>query len=282
MANLNTDPVPSLPPRPLDGHKGLFGNVLVVGGSHDVIGAPVFAAMAALRLGSGLVHLAVPHPILTACLTIVPEAVGLGLTGKIPADAIAKANAIVLGPGLGQSPRAKQWLAQLIAIEKPMVIDADALNIIAQSKRWPAKFRAQAVLTPHPGEMRRLAHLAGRADVPTDEPGRIDLASTAAKQWGVTIVLKGHRTVIADGNQFAINETGDSSLSKGGSGDILSGMVGCLLGQKMNPFAAARLATHLHGRAGELAGLKLGRRSVLARDVLDAISAAIAELESVV
>src|SRR5271167_4576694 len=120
MPNPTPDHLPALPPRPLDGHKGLFGNVLIVGGSHDVIGAPTFAALAALRLGSGLVHLAVPRPILAACLTIVPEAVGLGLSGKIPAEAIDKADAIVLGPGLGQSPRAKQWVKQLIAVEKPM------------------------------------------------------------------------------------------------------------------------------------------------------------------
>ena len=280
MPNPTSGQLPTLPPRPIDGHKGLFGNVLVVGGSLDVIGAPSFAALAALRLGSGLVHLAVPRPILAACLTIVPEAVGLGLSGKIPAEAIDKADAIVLGPGLGQSPRAKQWVKQLIAVEKPMVIDADALNILSQSKRWPANFRVKAVLTPHPGEMRRLAHLVVRTDVPSDEQGRIDLAAKAAERLGVVIVLKGHRTVIADGKQFAINETGDSSLSKGGSGDILSGMLGCFLGQKMDRFDAARLATHLHGRAGELAGQKLGRRSVLARDVIDAIPAAIAELEA--
>jgi NAD(P)H-hydrate epimerase len=115
--------------------------------------------------------------------------------------------------------------------------------------------------------------------VPTDEAGRIDLAATAAAAWGVVVVLKGHRTVVADGGQAYVNQTGDSSLSKGGSGDVLSGMIGCLLGQKMDHFGAACLAVRLHGRAGELAGEKLGRRSVLSRDVISALPAALAEAE---
>jgi hydroxyethylthiazole kinase-like uncharacterized protein yjeF len=273
------DAVPKLPPRTADGHKGLFGRVMVIGGSADFIGAPVLAATAALRMGSGMVQIAVPRSILPACLTITPELIGLGLAGKIPPKAIAAADAIIIGPGLGQSPTARRWVAQLIRVDKPMVIDADALNILAAGKRWPAAFRAKAVLTPHPGEMKRLAHLCGRSAVPTEEAGRIDLAATAASAWGVVVVLKGHCTVVSDGKKIYVNHTGDSSLSKGGSGDVLSGMIGCLLGQEMDHFDAACLAVHLHGRAGELAGKKLGRRSVLSRDVIAALPAALAEAE---
>ena len=271
---------PPLPARSAQGHKGMFGRVLVVGGSADMIGAPVFAATAALRLGSGLVQIAVPRVNLAHCLMITPELIGLGLedASSIDAalvDAAMKADAIVLGPGLGQSAAANARLNQLIQLDKPMVLDADGLNLIAASGRWPAEFKARAVLTPHPGEMARLAPLFGRTDVPTDEAGRIDIALRAARAFGQVIVLKGHRTVVTDGNQVFINTTGDSTLSKAGTGDLLSGMIGCLLGQQMERFDAAALGVHLHGLAGEIAGKRLGQRCALARDVLDAVSEAV-------
>jgi hydroxyethylthiazole kinase-like uncharacterized protein yjeF len=273
--------LPLLPSRPLAGNKGTFGRVLIVGGSADMIGAPVLAGTAALRMGSGLVQIGVPRGILAACLSITPELIGLGLAGNIPPGAIEKADAIVVGPGLGQSAGARQWVGKLIRAEKPMVIDADALNILAAGKRWPAGFKAKAVLTPHPGEMKRLIALLGKKVVPTDDAGRIELAGAAARAWKVVLVLKGERTVISDGGRYSVNETGDSSLSKGGSGDILSGMIGCLLGQKMSGFDAACLAVHLHGLAGEMAGRKLGRRSVLARDVIANLARVLVEFEQI-
>lgn len=275
--------IPRLPPRPRDGHKGTFGRVLVVGGSDGMIGAPAFAGMAALRAGSGLVQIAVPGPILHASLSICPELIGLGLgkpSAKDPLLEMAdKADAIVVGPGMGQSAEALARLKKLIRLDKPMVLDADALNLLAKQKAWPGgAFGARAVLTPHPGEMHRLAKLLGRGDkpVPSDDAGRIELASLAARTFGQVVLLKGARTVITDGRQYRLNQTGDSSLSKAGTGDILSGLIACFLGQAMSPFDAASLAAHLHGRAGELAGRRLGPRSVLARDVLDAIPRAIA------
>jgi NAD(P)H-hydrate epimerase len=120
--------------------------------------------------------------------------------------------------------------------------------------------------------MKRLAKLIHRATVPEDEKGRIAIAALAAKTFGQVIVLKGHRTVVTDAKKFFINHTGDSSLSKAGAGDVLSGILASLIGQGMDRFDAACAAVHLHGRAGEIAGKKLGRRSVLARDVVDAIS----------
>jgi NAD(P)H-hydrate epimerase len=271
---------PALPPRPAQGHKGLFGRVLIVGGSAEMIGAPVLAGTAALRMGSGLVQIALPAKVLAAALSITPELVGLALRSSDAALLAAerKADALVVGPGLGQSNVARGRVLRLVKLNKPMVIDADALNILAAARKWPAQFAAQAVLTPHPGEMKRLLHLIGKQEVPIDDAGRAALAAAAAVKLGVVMVLKGERTVVCDGSKVYVNATGDSSLSKGGSGDVLSGMIGCLLGQKMPPFDAASLAVHLHGRAGELAGAKLGRRSVLARDVIDALPAAIAEM----
>ena len=276
---LSIDAIPALPPRPVEGHKGLFGRVLVVGGNEDMIGAPVFAGTAALRLGSGLVQIAVPRSNLAICLSITPELVGLGL-GKPAAEtelwkAAEKADAIVLGPGLGQSRAARDRLRRLVRMDKPMVVDADGLNLIAAEKKWPAYFKARAVLTPHPGEMERLAKLIGRSEVPTDEAGRIHLATQAASAFGQIIVLKGHRTIVTDGRRVYVNTTGDSTLSKAGTGDVLSGMIGCLLGQKMEPFDAAILGVHLHGVAGEIAGKRWGRRCALARDVIEMISQAV-------
>jgi NAD(P)H-hydrate epimerase len=275
--------VPPLPPRPVDGHKGLFGRVLVVGGNKQMLGAPVLAGTAALRMGSGLVQIAVPRAILAAALSVTPELIGLAL-GKgsgtrLLSEAAEKADAIVLGPGLGSSPVAAGRVGRLVRLDKAMVLDADALNILSVGKRWPLTVKAQAVLTPHPGEMARLGKLIGRDKVPTDDEGRIDYAVAAAAAFGQVIVLKGSKTIVTDAARVYINHSGDSSLSKAGSGDVLSGVLGCLLGQKLDRFDAACLAVHLHGRAGEIAGRKLGMRCVLARDVIEALPAALAEAQ---
>jgi NAD(P)H-hydrate epimerase len=274
---------PPLPPRPKEGHKGLFGRVLVVGGHEAMIGAPVLAATSALRMGAGLVQIAVPRSILTACLSITPELIGLGLGKAAGKDQLLeagdKADAIVIGPGLGRAQEAMGRLQRLVRLEKPMVIDADGLNLLSDLKRWPKYFKARAVLTPHPGEMARLGKLFGRTDVPTDDKGREAIAAAAADAFGQVVVLKGDRTVVTDGRRMYVNTTGDSSLSKAGAGDVLCGLIVTLLAQEVDPFDAACIAVYLHGRAGELAGDKLGRRSVLARDVIETIPAAIAEYE---
>lgn len=282
---------PALPDRPREGHKGLFGRVLIVGGSEGMLGAPVLAGTSALRAGAGLVQIAVPRAILSACLSITPELIGIGLgkaPGKISAntsakdpllEAAEKADAIVLGPGLGTSVEANHRVQRLVRLEKSMVIDADALNLLSELDRWPAYFKARAVLTPHPGEMARLGKLIGRTDVPTDARGREEIAAVAAEVFGQVIVLKGDRTVVTDGRRVYVNMTGDSSLSKAGAGDVLCGVVATLLAQSMSPFDAACAGVYLHGRAGEIAGERLGRRCVLARDVIDALYEALAEYE---
>ncbi|HMB96520.1 MAG TPA: NAD(P)H-hydrate dehydratase, partial [Tepidisphaeraceae bacterium] len=273
--------LPPLPPRPLDGHKGLFGRVLIVGGNDAMIGAPVLAGTAALRMGAGLVQIALPQEILPAALSITPELIGLSLGGSSAAlvEAAEKADAVVIGPGMGQSSQAKSRLERLIKLKKSMLIDADGLNLLAAGKTWPKSFKASAILTPHPGEMKRLAKLFKKNEVPADDDGRIEIATLAAKTFGQTIVLKGNRTVVTDGEKVYLNRTGDSSLSKAGTGDVLSGIIGTLLSQKMDHFEAACAGVWLHGRAGEIAGKKFGRRSVLARDVIDSLPDAIREYE---
>jgi ADP-dependent NAD(P)H-hydrate dehydratase len=280
MQRLTTPP--AIPHRPKTGHKGLFGRVLVVGGSRDMIGAPVLAGTAALRMGSGLVQIAVPLAILPFALSITPELIGLGLGKGESADlreAAGKADVIIIGPGMGQSPDAKARLMSLIKLDKPMVIDADALNLLAAQKSWPAAFKANAVLTPHPGEMTRLNKLINRGKTADGEDARIDNAVAAAKTFGQVVVLKGDRTVVTDGARVYVNDTGNSSLSKAGAGDVLSGMIGSLIGQGMKNFDAACAGVQMHGYAGEAAGRRYGMRSVLAREVIDAIPEAIALYE---
>jgi hydroxyethylthiazole kinase-like uncharacterized protein yjeF len=177
----------------------------------------------------------------------------------------------------------------LTALDRPMVVDADGLNLLAGMGRWPEKaFKAKAVLTPHPGEMRRLAGLlpakqAGawlaKGAIPSDGASREAIAVLAARTFGQVIVLKGRATVVTDGRRVYVNQTGDSTLSKAGTGDILSGVLGCLLAQKMERFEAATLAVWLHGRAGEIAGAKYGKRSALGREIIESLSAAIGERE---
>jgi ADP-dependent NAD(P)H-hydrate dehydratase len=276
--------LPKLPDRPPEGHKGMFGRVLVVGGSNAMIGAPVLAGTAALRMGAGLVQVATPRSILAAAISITPELIGLPLGAGNLAQLIAAADgadAVVVGPGLGQSRDAKARVMRLIKLkDKSMLLDADALNLLAAEKRWPTSFKAKAVLTPHPGEMKRLARLFKRSEVPTDDDGRIQIAALAAKTFGQVMVLKGHRTVVTDGERVYLNRTGDSTLSKAGSGDVLSGIIGTLLAQQMDHFDAACAGVWMHGRAGEIAGKRLGRRCALARDVIDALPEAIAAYES--
>lgn len=273
--------LPPLPMRPAAGHKGLFGRVLVVGGNQEMIGAPILAGTAALRAGSGLVQVAMHADTLAAGLSITPELIGLGLRrdDQPLLAAAAKADVLVVGPGLGRSTEATRRVCALIGVGKPLVLDADALNILADERRR-LTFPTETVLTPHPGEMKRLARHLDDAEIPPeDDRSRVRFAATAARAFGGVLVLKGHQTIVTDGTRAYVNRTGDSSLSKAGSGDVLAGLIGSLMGQGMCGFDAACAAVWIHGRAGELAGQRMGRRSVLARDVIGSLPDAIRHYE---
>ena len=155
---------PALPARPHDGNKGTFGRVLVVGGTDGMLGAPAMAGRAALKLGAGLVEIAVPKSILQAALTITPELIGIGLDTGVSDELIEsgkKSGVIVIGPGLGKSADARARLQKLMSLGKPCVVDADALNMISDGESWPDWFTGTGILTPHPGEMKRLGKLIG-------------------------------------------------------------------------------------------------------------------------
>src|SRR5690606_16044926 len=213
-----------------------------------------------------------------AALSTLPEAIGLGFHGDATdvdrlKERLQKADAVVAGPGFGTAPAADALLDAILATSKPVLLDADALNLLARRPRWP-DYAADLVVTPHPGEMKRLLRHVDRDEVPSDDPGRLDLAHAAAVAWEAVVVLKGQRTVVADAHQARINDSGDQTLAKAGTGDVLSGLTGSLLAQGMPSFDAASLGVHLHGRAGEIVGRRRGIRSGLASEVADAVAAA--------
>jgi len=270
-----------LPARPADGHKGTFGRLLVIGGSATMIGAPAYCALAAYHAGCGYVQIGTPAETLLATLSLCPQAIGLTLPGEEQNDAIDRADAIAIGPGLGKLPAAKTVLDAVLIADKPKVLDADALNLISERSAWPANVANRCVLTPHPGEMKRLGKLFGKTDQSaTEESDRIDTATRAAKAFRQIVVLKGHRTIVTDGDRVYINRTGSSALAKAGSGDILSGISGAMLGQKhLDPFDAACTAVWIHGKAGEIAGQRVGERSAMATDIIAAISEAVEQYQ---
>ncbi len=267
--------LPKLAPRPADAHKGTFGTVLVVGGSRGMAGAPALAGMAALRGGAGLVRVAVPNACLDTvagfepCYTTVPLPDDPdGRLCRAAAEAIVEqaetASVVALGPGLGRSDELRQLVATLyLDLSKPLVIDADGLNALADQVEVRTRPGGPRILTPHPGEF---ARWIGRP-VPAEQ--RIDAATELAARCGAVVVLKGHATVVTDGERHAVNKTGNPGMATGGTGDVLTGLIAALWCQGLQPYDAARLGVHLHGLAGDLAAEELGQVSVIARDLVD-------------
>lgn len=268
-------PLPTLPPRRPESHKGSFGRALLLGGSRGMSGAIALAGMAALRGGAGLVQLGVPAECQAAIAAYEPSY----LCAALPADRQGKlalaardsirplaaaATAVGCGPGMGQSIEITALIAWLYrTLEKPLVVDADGLNALAaapQALECPAGPR---VLTPHPGEFARLVRQPRLA--PAD---RQAAARELAARYHAVVVLKGHQTIITDGVRMAINRTGNPGLATGGTGDVLTGLIVALICQSLAPMDAARLGAHLHGLAGDLAAADLGQVSLIASDLI--------------
>lgn len=251
-----------LPVRKQDGHKGDFGKLLVLGGSMGYTGAPYLAASAAEHSGCGLVYLGVPESIWAveaakcagAMPFPLPEADGRLCLASLDAmqDKLEGCDVIALGPGLGRGKETERLVhAILWQARQPMVLDADGLNALQGCPERLDDRRGRAtILTPHDGEF---ARLSGRTLEELASPSRADYACEFAQKHGCCVVLKGHRTLIAlpDGMLYR-NTTGSSALSKGGSGDVLTGVIAALLCQGANARDAAALGVWLHGRAGEL------------------------------
>lgn len=278
--------LPRLPKREPESHKGSFGTTLVIGGSRGMTGAVALAGMAALRGGAGLVRLAVADVCLDSVAIIEPSYLTTPLAsdsaGRISlnsrslvASAAQRATAAALGPGLGRSlglDALVSWLYRNLKL--PMVVDADALNALADRPEVLRQPGGPRILTPHPGEFARLTGARHAAGIPEREADAVRMAA----ECGIVVVLKGHRTLVTDGTRRANNTTGNPGMATGGSGDVLTGLVGSLLAQKFSTWDAACLAVYLHGRAGDLAREVLGEESLVASDLVDYLPRAFREL----
>jgi NAD(P)H-hydrate epimerase len=259
MMHAEESPLPRLAPREPDSHKGTFGHALIIGGSRGMAGAVGLASLSCLRSGAGLVTAATSSAIQATVAAYEPALMTVPLphdeAGRIVplatsvlAEHLAKATAIGLGPGLGQSDSLTELVGELYrSVKQPMVVDADALNALSKQREILPRAAGPRVLTPHPGEF---ARLTGRDKIPTEE--RESLARDFAKKNGVVLVLKGHRTVITDGAQLALNTTGNPGMATGGTGDVLTGIITALLCQKLSPYDAARLGGQISLIASDL------------------------------
>lgn len=276
------------PPLPDDAHKGTAGRLLCVAGSATMPGAAHLVVRAALRAGAGLVTLAVfEREVLAAVAASVPETTYLDLSrspdllaGRLPAGIEEHRHDVrVAGPGLGASGRTRELVRHLVGSDfaGSLLLDADGLNVLAGNPEELARARGPVVITPHPGEA---ARLLGRT-VPDDEAGRAEAARELARRAAAVCVLKGHGTVVTDGERTYRNGTGNAGMATAGSGDVLTGITGAYLAgasesgpSEWDPFAAACAAVYVHGLAGDLAVRRLGRRALVASDLIDHLSAA--------
>lgn len=300
-----------LPKRPNNSHKGTFGKAMVVAGSLHYPGAATLATAGALRVGAGLVTLATGRGALGApgrlpevTLRPLPDE-GMGVLGAAAADELFKHlegySVLLVGPGLGQEEPTQAFLAQLLGLNAPkqrghigfrvgaaasaeskerpelppLVIDADGLNMLAKSESWWEHLPAgRAVLTPHPGEMKRLLQVE---ELPGDA---IDSAEQAAKKWNQIVVLKGATTVVAEpGGRSMVHDGGNAALATAGTGDVLAGAITGLIAQGLNPFDAAVAGVYLHSLAGRLLRDDMGDAGTIASDLIARLPLAIKSLE---
>jgi len=291
------DAPPPLPARDPAGHKGTFGTVAVIGGQATaprmMVGGPALAARSALRAGCGLAVLAMPEPILAAALEIVPEATGVPLPcradGSIDAsrsaqvidEHLSNATVLAIGPGFGAGAPQQQVVMRLVAREgAPLVIDADALNSLAEVERFDLDFRAKAILTPHPGEYARLAARLGIEADPVDPGRRIDAATALSRRLGAIVLLKGANTIVTDGLRSWAASIVNPALATAGSGDVLTGIVASFAAQfhrsgMLDLFDCARLAVQAHGAAAGAWSERHGSAGLLAHELCDLLPEAI-------
>jgi NAD(P)H-hydrate epimerase len=279
------DAAAAFPAREPGGHKGTYGHVLVIAGSVGKTGAAVLTAWGALAAGAGLVTVATAETALPSVAAgrpeIMTEPLHATAAGAIDREALKRAlalaktrDAVVLGPGLGQEASTREFVREFVRrCATPLVVDADGLNALAGSgKVAPAadalQREAATIVTPHPGEMARLT------GAPTDElqRRRLESARALALQTGATVVLKGQRTLIADGSgRAAVNPTGNPGMGTGGTGDALAGIMGAVVARHRDAWLAATAAVYLHGVAGDCAARRLGQESMAAGDLIESL-----------
>lgn len=268
-----------MPKRKSRSNKGDYGKLLVLAGSKQMTGAAILVCKAAYRMGTGLVNLAAPEKVIDIAQTeileivnkILPSESGKFCTKSFDAikDILNSFSAVAIGSGIGTGKEVTKFVSEFIYnVNIPTVIDADALNAVSNDINILKTSKAPIIVTPHPKEMSRLTGL------PVDDilQNTVEIAKSFSVEYNVITVLKDSHTVIANpSGEIYINTTGNSAMSKGGSGDVLTGIIGSLLSQKKEPFIAAALGVYLHGRAGERASKKLGIYGVLASEICDFI-----------
>ena len=277
------DTIPKLKPRAIDAHKGDFGKVCIIAGSIGMSGAAALAGRSALRAGAGLVRVATPRSVLPIVASIEPSFTTIALpedsAGRISAkaintilDAVSENDAVAFGPGVGISGALRSVLEVLLEREQlRLIIDADGLNNLTGIKDWSARLKAELILTPHPGEMKRLWSGLFREQLP---PERKQQASQLAQRTKSVVALKGAGTVVTDGEKVYVNKTGNPGMATAGSGDVLTGVITALMGQGLSNFDAAVLGVYIHGLAGNIAAEKIGQVSLMATDIIDALGEA--------
>lgn len=263
-----------LPVRNPFSHKGEFGKILLLCGSVGYTGAAALSSMGALRSGAGLVFLGVPQSIYAIEAVKLTEAIVFPLSerdGKLGEEAVPnilerlpKLDAVLIGPGLGQSEGTLAVTkAVLENFDGPVVLDADGINVISQHKDILRGRSAPTILTPHDGEFQRMG-----GEICTD---RVASAVKLAHDLGCIVLLKGHETVITDGQAVYINHTGNPGMAVGGSGDVLAGLITSLLGQGLKPLEAAACGAWIHGAAGDLCAQEIGQYGMLPSDMVQAL-----------
>jgi NAD(P)H-hydrate epimerase len=283
MAVERIETIPTLPKRPADSHKGLYGTVLVVAGGRGMAGAAALCGAGCLRSGAGLVRVACPAEVQPTVACFEPSY----MTYPLPCDADGllrfepareavgrwlgdgQADVLAVGPGLGQSDEVRQFVRWVVeSVEVPTVLDADGLNALVGQTTPLDALERPVVITPHPGEFARLVGNT-TAEVQSDREGQ---AVAFAARANLVVVLKGANTVVTDGRRVYVNSTGNPGMATGGVGDVLTGVIAALIGQKLPAFEAAQLGVHAHGLAGDIARDQNGEVSLIAGDVVDSLA----------
>lgn len=280
MALKRVESIPKLPRRSPDGHKGRYGSILVIAGGRGMAGAAALVGAAALRSGAGLVRVASPAEVQPTVASFEPSY----MTYPLPDDGEGfldfhasrpalerisdKADVLAIGPGLGDSPAILELVRWAVASGKPLVLDADALNALAKDMGLVERLSRTTIVTPHPGEF---ARMSGLTTVQVQAEREARAAAIAARSEHLVVVLKGRGTLVTDGERTYVNTTGNPGMATGGAGDVLTGVVAALLGQKLAAFEAAQLAVYMHGLAGDIARDQSGEVGLIAGDLVDAL-----------
>lgn len=270
-------------------HKGTYGRVAIIAGSRGMTGAPFLSSQGALRTGSGLVYTIIPESLETVMSIKLTEAIIRPIkdkdTGHFLKDSIEpiikevkEMDCIALGPGIGVDKDRIQLVSEIIRDTKvPMVVDADGINCIAENIEILNQGKGPIIITPHPGEMARLLN----KDIQEIEKNRQYYSQYISEKYNIIVVLKGNKTIVTSPEgQTYINKTGNPGMATAGSGDVLTGIIASLLGQRLDPFDAAKLGVYLHGLAGDITRDRLGEYGMIASDIIEAIPYAIMGVEN--